>query len=110
MSNISESSNKLINDLCKICKISDVPKLQRYPNLVCYECEKKAIDINGNIVKYSNIDSSGGFVSRHYVKNVGDKVVIIEKCDPYCWIDGIKCIAQESRFGSIVIQMAIKNK
>jgi hypothetical protein len=107
MSDISEISNIKSNNICKICKTTDVPYSPRYPNLVCWTCVKSAVDIDGNKVEYLNIDASGGFKSIHHVKNKLGEIESIEKNDHYCWINGIKCSAQEARFGGIVLQIIV---
>lgn len=102
---------------CGVCKTTKIPTSQRYPNLVCGECIKKAVDIDGNIVTYSNDNYSGGFISYHHVVNSNsnantipnDNVEIVQKNDHDCWINGYKCYANEARFGGIVIELLEKD-
>lgn len=106
MENTSKDSKTKITK-CKICCQTQLLSqlFVRYPNLVCNECEKKAVDKEGNVVKYYNVDISGGFVSHHYVPNSDGNIEITHKNNHECWIDGVKCYAEEARFGGIVVQV-----
>lgn len=81
---------------CPICKIELKP-VPRYPNYVCETCASKATDETGRYLNFYNEDFSGGF-----------KAVYADSQETYtshfCFIQGIKCYADESRFGGILIQ------
>lgn len=82
---------------CPICKV-EVSMNPRYPRYVCGACCRKAGDLAGNKLVFYNVDLSGGFVAK-YVDNgdvYGSNV---------CYIDGVKCWADEARFGGIVIEV-----
>lgn len=63
---------------------------------VCVDCFIKACDINGRKISFGNTGISGGFEvlytdnGEHYHNH-------------YCWIGGMKCWTEESRFGGILI-------
>lgn len=87
---------------CFICSSNIFnPLSSRYPSIACPSCVEKAVDSNGNIVRFENIDELGGFVSMHYDNN---KNLIRKDEDHICFINGIACYADEARFGGIVIK------
>ena len=86
--------------ICKNSKSSDSSESSESEYRVCYKCVDKALDRNGNPVKFSNIDVFGGFKSIHYINNK-----YVENNDHICYINGIKCIADEARFGGIIVRM-----
>ena len=63
---------------------------------VCEDCFNKACDIKGQKLSFGNTGIGGGFealytdTGKHYHNH-------------YCWIGGIKCWADESRFSGILI-------
>ena len=74
----------------------------RYQKSICKSCSNLEIkDENGFTVNFQNIDWSGGFESLH----VGEGNQIIKKAEHVCYINGVKCWADEARFGGIVIQV-----
>ena len=85
------------------CPICSKPRkfMERYPNELCSTCFKGPIvDSNGNRVTFTNMHLGYGLVSKHH-----ENGSIIEKEDPFCFLEGKPCYAQEYRFGGIVIQM-----
>jgi hypothetical protein len=81
---------------CPICHKS-VPRFERYPHYLCLECASRAKSEDGRLLKFSNIDMSGGFVAQ-YADNE-------ESYSSHeCYVDGIPCYADEGHFGGIVIQ------
>ena len=75
--------------------------MERYPRMICHKCHACPVtDKDGNMVEFNNIDMYGGFQSTHYTED-GRAIV---KSDHYCFIKGVACYADESRFGFIVIQ------
>jgi len=81
---------------CPICGASVQPS-QRYPRHVCRDCFAEATDRAGRRLEFSNVGMSGGYAA-HYP----------DTGEPYdshdCWIRGIRCRADEARFGGIVIE------
>ncbi|MDQ3814132.1 MAG: hypothetical protein M3347_09295 [Armatimonadota bacterium] len=81
---------------CPICH-AEVPPNPRYPRYVCPDCEARAADENDRALKFYNESFSGGFIAQY--ADTGEK-----RDSHICFIDGIKCWADEARFGGIVIQ------
>ena len=81
---------------CPICNV-EVLLNPRYPNHLCKDCAKKPVDENGRELEFFNVSASGGFVAKYKDNN--------SKRDSHiCFVDGVKCYANEARFGGIVIQ------
>jgi hypothetical protein len=81
---------------CPICQ-KPVAFFPRYPRYLCVQCANRAMSKDGRLLKFSNIDLSGGFVA-HYA-DTGEAYRGHE-----CYVDGIPCYADEHHFGGIVIQ------
>jgi hypothetical protein len=81
---------------CPICS-APVHHFERYPDQVCGDCFSRAGDRSGRPLLFGNVSLSGGFVAIYAdtLENYGSHV---------CYIDGIKCRADEFRFGGIVIE------
>lgn len=81
---------------CPICS-GPAPDSERYPQAVCRECASLATAPEGRSVQFYNAGLSGGFAGRYTDDN-----------SPYesheCVIRGVRCWADEARFGGIVIQ------
>ncbi len=84
------------DQLCPICGVPVVP-LARYPHYVCETCAVKAVAPDGRPLRFFNLSLSGGFGAEY-----------ADTDEPYdsaiCYIAGVKCFANEARFGGIVIQ------
>ena len=85
---------------CPICD-KELSAYERYPNYVCKECNSRAVSKTGRKLIFSNFDFSGGYIA--YYEDTKKKYN-----SHICFIDGVECIADEARFGGIVIQ--VKNK
>ena len=84
---------------CPICKTTVTP-YPRYPKYVCNDCYKRATNITGRKLVFYNVSMSGGYIA--YYADSDNK----EEYKSYdCYIDGIKCRADEARFGGIVIEV-----
>lgn len=83
---------------CPICS-QPVQYWERYPGLLCHECSKRTTDKNGTRVSHYNVSLSGGCYGVYEQEKE-------PYMDPYCYVDGVKCIADEHRFGGIVVQIA----
>ncbi len=81
-----------------MCK-NDIRKIWNHPNYVCKDCVYKYPILNGRgeEVEFSNVDISGGFVCR--IKATGET-----NEDHVCYINNVRCWADEFRFGGIVIE------
>lgn len=84
------------NQSCPICLLEVAPS-PRYPRYVCANCAARAADENGRPLEFSNESFSGGFIARYADTGEGLDGHI-------CFIDGVRCWADEARFGGIVIQ------
>lgn len=85
------------NKTCPICEKVMIYYYERYPNMICQECIEQAVNKNGENIKFYNKDHNGGFIS---VVNdtIGE--------EHECYINNIKCYADEARFGGIVVQLS----
>ncbi len=81
---------------CPICS-SPVPFSERYPRYVCDSCFVRATDEEGRGLSFSNVSLSGGFAALYQDTHE-------ERESHVCYIDEVKCRADEARFGGIVIQ------
>ena len=79
---------------CPICSIPS-PYRERYPRLVCSTCRSKACDDRGRQLKFFNVSMDGGF-----------QALLVDSQEEYpshiCYIEGIKCWADEGKFGGWV--------
>ncbi len=81
---------------CPICK-TEVDVSSRYPNYICQSCVSKTTDQDGKTVSFHNESILGhGCVG---VYQSGMKYNSNE-----CYIDGVKCYAEEAYFGGIVLR------
>ena len=78
---------------CPICK-NDMLLFNRYPNRICNKCSELTVTEEKKNIYFGNIDIYGGFMSI-VDGNIGD---IHE-----CYVNDIKCYAEEGRFGGIII-------
>lgn len=81
---------------CPICS-TPVRHWARYPTAVCDACFEKACDGQGRKLGFYNVSVGGGFKAK--VVETGE-----ENENHICYIEGVKCWADEARFGGIVIQ------
>ena len=80
---------------CPLCK-KNVYFMPRYPNYICADCiGTGTFTKDGKEISFSNVDFTGGFMSM---------VDGVKGAEHECFIKGVKCRADESRFGGIVIQ------
>lgn len=87
---------------CPICN-TEVRRLSRYPLSICDTCCSTVKDRSGNPVDFINTHFPGiGFASLHTIDGK-----VIQKEDNICFANGVKCFAQEARFGGIVIQVYV---
>ena len=82
---------------CPICG-AEVQFSLRYAGYVCNDCEANAMSPDGRRLEFTNIDVGGGFQARY----AGTKT---KYPSHECVIEGVACIADEARFGGIVVQV-----
>jgi hypothetical protein len=86
---------------CPICSKPVMPD-PRYPRHVCGECADKACSKDGRALSFFNLSIGGGIGA-----------VYDDTGEPYlsqdCYIDGVKCFADDARFGGIVIEVVVPN-
>jgi hypothetical protein len=80
------------------CPICNNPRQEnpRYPNAVCPTCAEQATDERGRLILFYNESMSGGF--RAEVKETGELYN-----SHICYVNGVKCWAEEAHMGGIVI-------
>lgn len=83
---------------CPICRAPQA-RNDRHPRHACEACAARAVDAEGRPVRFSNASLSGGLRS----SSQGAPVVA---GTANCFIDGVPCVAEEGRFGGVVIQPA----
>ncbi len=87
---------KLKIHTCPICN-KELRFVERYPNYICGTCVAKSVDEDGKELSFCNIDMGGGFIALYAKTN-------IKRNSHICFINNLKCIADEARFGGIVVQ------
>ena len=85
-----------IHQHCPICLVQVTPN-RRYPRYLCADCDRKATDEDGRPLVFSNESFSGGFIAQY--ADTGEA-----RDSHVCFVGGVKCWAEEARFGGIVIQ------
>jgi hypothetical protein len=83
--------------VCPICS-KTVRANPRYPRYVCEDCSAKATSADGRALTFSNVSLSGGYAARY--ADTGEDYPSHD-----CFIKGVRCHADEARFGGIVIQV-----
>lgn len=83
---------------CPICGTS-VSESSRYPRHLCATCAAKVRSADGRSLTFANAHLSGGFVARY--ADTGEGYPSHE-----CFVDGVKCHADEAYLGGIVIEAA----
>ena len=83
---------------------AEVDVSPRYPDYLCGECASRAVDIDGRPLWLSNVSPlSGGFVVTF--ADDGTPADSVSR-DHIVFVDGLRCWADEARFGGIVIRPA----
>lgn len=87
---------KIRSQFCPICG-AEVGWNERYPDHICGECTGRLVAVDGRPVIFGNRSINGGLIATY--------------CDTFenydsnlCIIDGLKCYAEEARFGGVVIR------
>ena len=85
---------------CPICGMEQ-PALPRYPGYLCRACVGRAATHGGRTLTLVNTSASGGFAAR-YADDGG--LAEEESVTHIVYVDGVRCRADESRLGGIVVQ------
>lgn len=96
MSNAYENTVPTASQRCPVCK-DKVTKNQRYPRYLCRICAIQAADESGQPLEFRNTAISGGFEARYAQTQ---KI----RRSHVCFVRGIRCWADEARYGGIVLQ------
>lgn len=90
---------------CPICG-EPVIDMRRYPRYLCFDCVMRAVDHDGRLVSFTDLDTDGGLSMRYQDKASPD--VVIESPFstgfPHVWVDGVECEVRVAHFGGVVIQ------
>ncbi|MCU0610388.1 MAG: hypothetical protein MUE60_01190 [Candidatus Eisenbacteria bacterium] len=81
---------------CPICLATVTPN-PRYPRFLCRQCATRATSVDGRQLEFANTDFTGGFAASY--ADSGEEYPSHE-----CYVDGVRCHADEARFGGIVIE------
>lgn len=86
----------MTDSTCPICGTRR-PHFERYPRYLCDACSRKATSAEGRPLRFQNLSLSGGYAAFY-----------ADDQQPYesheCFVNGVRCHADEARFGGIVIQ------
>lgn len=95
---------------CPICK-QEIILNQRYVDLICLDCVAQAVNENKIPVTFCNTNLDGsGFKAIVKEKNLFNIIFnLISKQPHVCYINGVKCWADEAYMGGIVVR-PFKNK
>lgn len=97
---VFKESQKL-KTFCANCRKERMGFSQRYPKSICHECSPKITDNTGRSVEFFNSEGLG-FGCQGYYSGTNQQ----EKYElDVCYIDGKKFVAEEARFGGIVINL-----
>jgi hypothetical protein len=80
---------------CPICQ-GPAHQTPRYPDALCAECVKLAVDDRGRALRFYNQSLSGGFEAH---REDGTR-----STEHVCFVRGVRCWADEAHFGGIVIR------
>jgi DNA-directed RNA polymerase subunit RPC12/RpoP len=86
---------------CPVCG-NIVTSIPRYPRYVCADCATKASSAEGRRLEFFNTSLGGGYVARY-----ADTKESYQSHE--CFIDGMRCYANEGRFGGVVIELATES-
>jgi len=97
---VFKESQKL-KTYCANCKVANDGFRQRYPKSICHQCRLKITDKNGRNVEFFNSEGLG-FGCQGYYSGTNQQ----EKYESNtCYIQEKEFIAEEARFGGIVINL-----
>ena len=85
---------------CPICG-TEQPAVPRYPDYLCRACVARAGTSDGRRLVLVNTSLTGGFAARYADdEELCEEVTVTH----IVYVDGVRCWADEARFGGIVVQ------
>lgn len=96
---LDSADGKFTPEPGQVCPTCDHPVFPstRYPHALCGLCLHEATDEHGRRLDFFNVDMSGGFRARYV--DTGEA-----RTSHVCYVRGVRCWADEARFGGIVIE------
>jgi len=95
---------KLPRQICPICAV-EVEYIDRYPRYVCGACCDRAKSADGRVLTFGDVIFENGAY-----RPIGYHALYMDTGEPHdsheCFIDGIRCLADQAHFGGIVIAVA----
>ncbi|HET6627050.1 MAG TPA: hypothetical protein VFG63_11745 [Nocardioidaceae bacterium] len=85
---------------CPVCGVEQ-PALPRYPGYLCRACVTRAATADGRSLDLVNTSPSGGFAARYADSG---ELAEEESVTHTVYVDGVRCRAEESRVGGIVVR------
>jgi len=82
--------------VCPTCG-REVEPNPRYPRYLCSACVERAADTNGELIQFYQASPDDQYAARYATTGV-------DYPNHECFVDGVKCWADEARFGGIVVQ------
>ena len=84
---------------CPICG-TEQPALPRYPDYLCRSCVSRASTQDGRRLRLVNTSAAGGFAARYAdTGELCEEATVTHEV----YVDGVRCRAEESRVGGIVV-------
>ena len=90
---------------CPICG-EPVIDMKRYPRYLCSDCVMRAVDAEGRLVSFTDLDNGDG-LSMRYLDKASPGVIFEAPSStgyPLVWVDGTECEVRVAHFGGVVIQ------
>lgn len=85
---------------CPICG-TEQPAVPRYPDYLCRACVARTSTSDGRRLVLVNTSLTGGFAARYADdEELCEEVTVTH----IVYVDGVRCWADEARFGGIVVQ------
>lgn len=82
--------------VCPTCG-SEVKPNPRYPRYLCRACVERTTDADGELIQLYQASPDGRYAARYAATGANYP-------DHECFVDGVKCWADEARYGGIVVQ------
>ena len=99
----------LNNVPCPTCG-SMIEHFERYPNYICGNCVAKLVDVNGVPIRFENQSLLGtGIIALLLNPATGDYDLPdqISSMTGEAFCNGLRCVAEEARFGGVIVQAMV---